>query len=293
MRWKLHVRFGGSESLGDSRPNLLTTIIMPIALISTWNSISQNRISLLVLLLITEVLLLAVFLALDVLLFYIFFESILIPLFLLIGLFGSSNKVKASFYLFLYTLAGSLFLLLAILTINSIMGAWWSGKSPTRLKLSNSGEALKLWLPRNGTKAICKWINNPLAVTRSKMMKTEIGNHGSKSIIVVYLITTLVVVKEQRVDGSWWEKYRMIPNKPKCISHLRCTLMGFERNYQDSTHSNTIHTSRGFSTRNKKVVLRSSLKNFKLDPNWVTGFVDGEGCFHVSITSRKHRKLGR
>ena len=75
-----------------------------------------------VLLLITEVLLLAVFLALDVLLFYIFFESILIPLFLLIGLFGSSNKVKASFYLFLYTLAGSLFLLLAILTINSIMG---------------------------------------------------------------------------------------------------------------------------------------------------------------------------
>ena len=95
---------------------------MPIALISTWNSISQNRISLLVLLLITEVLLLAVFLALDVLLFYIFFESILIPLFLIIGLFGSSNKVKASFYLFLYTLAGSLFLLLAILTINSIMG---------------------------------------------------------------------------------------------------------------------------------------------------------------------------
>ena len=166
------------------------------------------------------------------------------------------------------------------------------GKLLMRLELSNSGEALKLWLPRKGTKAICKWINNPLAVTRSKMMKTEIGNHGSKSIIVVYLITTLVVVKEQRVDGSWWEKYRTIPNKPKCISHLRCTLMGFERNYQDSTHSNTIHISRGFSTRNKKIVLRSSLKNFKLDPNWVTGFVDGEGCFHVSIIKNKNYKLG-
>ena len=54
--------------------------------------------------LLLETLLLAVFLVLDVLLFYIFFESILPPLFLLIGLFGSSNKVRASFYLFLYTL---------------------------------------------------------------------------------------------------------------------------------------------------------------------------------------------
>ena len=54
--------------------------------------------------LLLETLLLAVFLVLDILLFYIFFESILPPLFLLIGLFGSSNKVRASFYLFLYTL---------------------------------------------------------------------------------------------------------------------------------------------------------------------------------------------
>ena len=66
--------------------------------------------------------LLAVFLVLDILLFYIFFESILPPLFILIGLFGSNNKVRASFYLFLYTLFGSLFLLLSILTISSIMG---------------------------------------------------------------------------------------------------------------------------------------------------------------------------
>jgi NADH-ubiquinone oxidoreductase chain 4 len=65
---------------------------------------------------------LAVFLVLDILLFYIFFESILPPLFLLIGLYGSSNKVRASFYLFLYTLLGSLFLLLSILAMSSIMG---------------------------------------------------------------------------------------------------------------------------------------------------------------------------
>jgi NADH-ubiquinone oxidoreductase chain 4 len=72
--------------------------------------------------LLLEALLLGVFLVLDILLFYIFFESILPPLFLLIGLFGSKNKIKASFYIFLYTLLGSLFLLLSILTINSIMG---------------------------------------------------------------------------------------------------------------------------------------------------------------------------
>ncbi|GAA5133427.1 hypothetical protein GCM10023339_69020 [Alloalcanivorax gelatiniphagus] len=72
--------------------------------------------------LLLETLLLAIFLVLDILLFYIFFESILIPLFILIGVFGSLNKVRASFYLFLYTLFSSLFMLLAILTISSIAG---------------------------------------------------------------------------------------------------------------------------------------------------------------------------
>lgn len=101
---------------------LLTTIIVPIALLSNWTSITENIRSYLIIVLLLETLLLAVFLVLDILLFYIFFESILPPLFLLIGLFGSSNKVRASFYLFLYTLLGSLFLLLSILTMSSIMG---------------------------------------------------------------------------------------------------------------------------------------------------------------------------
>lgn len=73
--------------------------------------------------LLLETLLLAVFLVLDILLFYIFFESILPPLFILVGIFGSDNRVKASFYLFLYTLFGSLFLLLSILAMSSIMSA--------------------------------------------------------------------------------------------------------------------------------------------------------------------------
>ena len=101
---------------------MLTTIITPIALLSNWNSINDNVRSYVIIILLLESLLLAVFLVLDILLFYIFFESILPPLFILIGLFGSSNKVRASFYLFLYTLFGSLFLLLSILAMSSIMG---------------------------------------------------------------------------------------------------------------------------------------------------------------------------
>ncbi len=82
---------------------LLTTIIIPIALISNWKSIQNNVKTFLIIMLLLEVLLLAVFLVLDIFLFYIFFESILPPLFLLIGLYGSDNRVRASFYLFLYT----------------------------------------------------------------------------------------------------------------------------------------------------------------------------------------------
>ena len=101
---------------------LLTTIIIPISLLSNWTSVSENIRSYVIIILLLETLLLAVFLVLDILLFYIFFESILPPLFILIGLFGSSNRVRASFYLFLYTLFGSLFLLLSIVTMSSTMG---------------------------------------------------------------------------------------------------------------------------------------------------------------------------
>ena len=102
---------------------LLTTIIMPIALLSNWDSIKENLKSYLIIMLLLETLLLTVFMALDIMLFYIFFESILPPLFILIGIFGSDNKVNASYYLFLYTLWGSLFLLLSILSTSSTMGS--------------------------------------------------------------------------------------------------------------------------------------------------------------------------
>ena len=101
---------------------ILTTIVMFISLLSNWNSITSNIRFFTIIILVLETLLLAVFLVLDTFLYYIYFESILLPLFILIGLFGSNNKIIASFYLFLYTLLGSLFLLLSILTISSKMG---------------------------------------------------------------------------------------------------------------------------------------------------------------------------
>lgn len=101
---------------------LLTCILFPIALLSNWNSITENIKPYVIIILLLEILLLTIFLVLDILLFYIFFESILPPLFILIGLYGSTNKVRASFYLFLYTLLGSLFMLLSILIISSTTG---------------------------------------------------------------------------------------------------------------------------------------------------------------------------
>ena len=102
---------------------LLTSIIMPISLLSNWTSIPHTQLKpFLIIILLLETLLLSVFLVLDGFLFYIFFESILPPLFLLIGMFGSINKIRASFYLFLYTLLGSLFMLLAILKMSSVAG---------------------------------------------------------------------------------------------------------------------------------------------------------------------------
>src|ERR1700712_1158096 len=102
---------------------LLTTILIPVVLVSSWNSISDNIKSYVIIILLLETLLLGVFLVLNIFLFYVFFESTLIPLFILIGIYGSSNKVRASFYLFLYTLFGSLFLLLSILVMLTLAGA--------------------------------------------------------------------------------------------------------------------------------------------------------------------------
>ena len=101
---------------------LLTTIIIPVSLLSNWSSISENTRSYVIIILLLETLTARSISCIRHIVILYLFESILPPLFLLIGIFGSNNRVRASFYLFLYTLLGSLFLLLSILTMSSIMG---------------------------------------------------------------------------------------------------------------------------------------------------------------------------
>lgn len=101
---------------------LLTTLIGPVSIISNWKSINLRTAYFLVIILLLESALLLIYTVLDILMFYIFFESILAPLFILIGFFGSTDKLRASFYFFLYTFLGSLFMLLSIITVSVLIG---------------------------------------------------------------------------------------------------------------------------------------------------------------------------
>jgi len=94
---------------------LLTTFLMVIALIGTWNSQSKNIPGLMALLLLLEAGMLGVFCSLDLFLFYIFWELILIPMYFIIGIWGGERRVYAAVKFFIYTLAGSLFMLVAII----------------------------------------------------------------------------------------------------------------------------------------------------------------------------------
>ncbi len=96
---------------------LLTTFITPIALLSAWEAIQDQVLSFQILLLLLETAMLGVFLAQDMFLFYIFWEFSLIPMALLIGIWGSGNRVYAAVKFFLYTFAGSVLMLLAIIAL--------------------------------------------------------------------------------------------------------------------------------------------------------------------------------
>jgi NADH-ubiquinone oxidoreductase chain 4 len=103
---------------------LLTTFVTPIALISNYANINKNVKYFLISFLLLETLQILTFVALDLLLFYIFFESVLPILFILIIVYGSGkNKTRSALLLFLYTLLGSLPMLLSILNINSVLGS--------------------------------------------------------------------------------------------------------------------------------------------------------------------------
>jgi NADH-ubiquinone oxidoreductase chain 4 len=103
---------------------LLTTFISPIALLSNYYNINNNLKYFLISFLLLETLQIGVFVVLDLILFYIFFESVLPILFLIILIYGSGEaRIRSALLFFLYTLAGSLFMLLAILQIYSYVGS--------------------------------------------------------------------------------------------------------------------------------------------------------------------------
>ena len=96
---------------------LLTTLLMPIAVLSSWNAISKRPLAYYTFLLILESAMIGVFVSLDLLLFYLFFEASLVPMFFLIGIWGGERRVYAAIKFFIYTAVGSLLMLVAIIAL--------------------------------------------------------------------------------------------------------------------------------------------------------------------------------
>lgn len=149
-------------------------------------------------------------------------------------------------------------------------------------KLSNSGELLKLKVPSYSRKTICGWSNYSGKVTSLKMSENKMDNRGSKSTIL-----KSIVVKEQRVDGSWFIKSHLM--------NLRCTLQGFERNRDIKLGFNMQHCWNSYIKNPSK---QFDLKRFStcsstiVNPGVWSGLIDGEGSFSIIVDKNKVRKLG-
>jgi NADH-quinone oxidoreductase subunit M len=94
---------------------LLTTLLQPVCILSSWHAIEKRVPEFMIAFSVLEALVIGVFCALDAMLFYVFFEAVLIPMYLIIGIWGGQNRIYAAFKFFLYTLAGSVLFLVALL----------------------------------------------------------------------------------------------------------------------------------------------------------------------------------
>ena len=123
---------------------ILTTMLMPLCILASWTSIDKRLKEYMIAFLVLETLMIGVFCALDLVLFYVFFEAGLIPMFLIIGVWGGARRVYASFKFFLYTLLGSVLMLIAIMAMY-----WEAGTTdiPTLLAYQfPAGMQTWLWL---------------------------------------------------------------------------------------------------------------------------------------------------
>ena len=124
---------------------LLTTFLLPLCILTSWG-IEKQVSSYMVLFLLLETLMIGVFCAQDIILFYIFFEGGLIPMFILIGVWGGERRVYAAFKFFLFTLLGSLLMLVAIVAIISIAGTSNIPELTQYAQTIGFDQNLQLWL---------------------------------------------------------------------------------------------------------------------------------------------------
>ncbi|PKP76184.1 MAG: NADH-quinone oxidoreductase subunit M [Alphaproteobacteria bacterium HGW-Alphaproteobacteria-3] len=121
---------------------ILTTFLMPACILASWTSIEKRVKEYMIAFLVLETLMIGVFCALDLVLFYLFFEGGLIPMFLIIGVWGGARRIYASFKFFLYTFAGSVLMLLAIMAMY-----WEAGTTSIPVLLAHDFPAdMQLWL---------------------------------------------------------------------------------------------------------------------------------------------------
>lgn len=126
---------------------LLTTLLMPIAILSSWTAIHKRELSYYVFLLLLEGAMIGVFVSLDLLLFYLFFEASLVPMFFLIGIWGGERRIYAAIKFFIYTAVGSLLMLVGIIALYVYYGTF---DYTTIMAALSSGQALpgraEFWL---------------------------------------------------------------------------------------------------------------------------------------------------
>ncbi len=121
---------------------ILTTFLMPLCILASWESIEDRVMEYMIAFLVLETMMIGVFCALDLVLFYLFFEAGLIPMFLIIGVWGGKRRVYASFKFFLYTLLGSVLMLLAMMAMY-----WHAGTTDIPALLATKfPRDMQLWL---------------------------------------------------------------------------------------------------------------------------------------------------
>ncbi|MCC8427472.1 NADH-quinone oxidoreductase subunit M [Reyranella aquatilis] len=122
---------------------LLSTLLTPICILASWESIKVRVKEYMIAFLVLETFMVGMFCALDLALFYVFFEGVLIPMFLIIGVWGGKRRVYAAFKFFLYTLLGSVLMLLAIIAVY-----WQVGTTdlPTAMEKLNLPFTWQCWL---------------------------------------------------------------------------------------------------------------------------------------------------